>query len=69
MNTLFYKTRWISSPYLIRRNIFCYYTSCTYNGSLSNGYRITYNNIKSYKDIIFYMNFTQSKDSPFFVWI
>ena len=53
----------IPSPYLIRRNVFCYYTSCTYYCSLANSYRITNDNIYTYEHIIFNMNFTDTKHS------
>ncbi len=69
MSTLLNKPCRISSPNLIRRNVFCHNTSSTYYGTFTNCHRITYNYIQSYEDIIFYTNFTQTKDSAFFVRI
>ena len=63
MSSFLYIMSRIPCPDLIWRNIFCDYRASPYNCTFANSHRITNNSIHSNKDIIFYKDFTNAKDS------
>ena len=59
----------ITCPDLIGRNVFSNNASCTYNSTLADSYRITYNNIYTNKNIFLNCDFLKSKYTTFFTRI
>lgn len=64
MSTLLYKSSRISSPTLIRRDIFGHNTTRTDDCSITDGYRIAYYSIYTNEHILTYRYISNAKMSP-----